>query len=261
MGDRRPGILMTVGVTDPRAEGSLATRRLTLYVDAVRRAGGEPRLIDARTTDHDRAAAFSAMDGLLLTGGVDIEPARYGQDRDGSRDVQPARDALEAAAWSAAERRGVPVLGVCRGFQAINVFSGGGLVQHVDGHEGPAWGTGPALTHPIRLAPGSRLADLVGDGSGGLVVNSYHHQAVTVATLGPGLLASASSTCPGGDTVEGLEATGDRFVVGVQCHPERTESTPPGFQRLFAAFVEAARAGRPRSRAAGIAASAPRAAR
>ena len=123
----RPRIVLTV--TDPaRHAGPLTSsmRKNRLYAEAVERHGGAPP--PRRTSSADeRAAAFAAMDGLLLTGGADIDPARYGRPNLGSLDIEPERDALEAAAWAAAEARGVPVFGICRGFQAINVFAGGTL--------------------------------------------------------------------------------------------------------------------------------------
>ena len=144
-----------------------------------------------------------------------------------------------------AQARGVPVLGICRGFQAINAFSGGTLLHHVDGHQGPRWGKGPALIHPLRIAPGTRLARILfpTNAGGGSVqrVNSYHHQAVRASDLAPGLVANAWASSPAGDLVEGLEAADGRFVFGLQCHPERQESTPPAFERLFGVFVDAAR--------------------
>jgi putative glutamine amidotransferase len=131
-------------------------------------------------------------------------------------------------------------LGLCRGLQAINVFSGGTLLQHVDGHAGAAWGHGPAATHPLRVAPASRLAGWVG-ADAPLEVNSYHHQGIRPTGLGRGLVASAWAESSAGDLVEGVEAADGRFIVGVQCHPERTDSTPEAFERLFAAFVAACR--------------------
>ena len=121
------------------------------------------------------------MDGLLLSGGADVDPARYGQAVDGAHGMERERDVLEAAAWEAAEARGLPVFGICRGFQAMNVFAGGRLRQHVDGHAGPGWGHGDALTHPLRTAPGTRLTRILypaNVGGGVLTVNSYHHQGV-----------------------------------------------------------------------------------
>jgi putative glutamine amidotransferase len=184
------------------------------------------------------------MDGLLLTGGADLHPERYGQPSRGSMTMEPDRDALEHEAWTVAQARRVPVLGLCRGFQAINAFSGGTLLQHVDGHQGPRWGAGPAKVHPLRVAPGTRLARILfptNAGGGVLRVNTYHHQAVRPSDLAPGLVANAWASSPAGDLIEGLEASDGRFIFGVQCHPERTESTPPAFERLFSVFVDAAR--------------------
>jgi putative glutamine amidotransferase len=238
-GTGQPRIVLTVASARDLPEPDLAERRIALYLDAVRRHGGRPLALSPRSTDAEVAEAVSGMDGLLLTGGPDLDPARYGQADHGSIDVDAERDELEARAWSAADRRGVPVLGICRGLQAINVFSGGSLLQDVGGHAGQGWGTGPALTHPLRVVPGSRLARSLGDPDR-LEVNAYHHQGILAADLAPGLAAAAWADSPAGPLVEGLEARDERFVVGVQCHPERTESTPPEFERLFAAFVAAA---------------------
>ncbi len=265
-----PRIVVTVMVAAAQNEPEIAARKNDLYAAGVRRHGGLPILIDATVTAADRAAAFASMDGLLLTGGTDIHPSVYGHPDAGSRSVEVDRDALEAEAWEAASARGVPVLGICRGFQAVNVFSGGTLLQHVGGHAGASWGHGPAATHPLRVdwasllgraladpatptgsvAGAGPVADLeappVGAHVGGpddppLVVNTYHHQAVRATDLAPVLRATAWAESPAGDLVEAFEAADGRFVVGVQCHPERTESTPPAFERLWAAFVDACR--------------------
>jgi gamma-glutamyl-gamma-aminobutyrate hydrolase PuuD len=182
------------------------------------------------------------MDGLLLSGGGDIEPARFGQADAGSTEIEPHRDALEAEAFATAEARDLPVLGICRGLQVINVFAGGTLLQHVDDHSGPGLGSGrPARTHRLRLVTGSRLAALVGDDAAGSPVNTFHHQAVRAVDLAPGFVATAWADSPAGPIVEALEAPGERFVVGVQFHPERVDSTPPAYEALWRAFVNACR--------------------
>jgi putative glutamine amidotransferase len=237
-----PRILVTVTVPARHADSDLARRKNRLYAEAVERHGGMPIVIDGSSDPAQRAAAFAAMDGLLLTGGADIDPARYGASNQGSLDIEPERDELEAAAWTAAEARGLPVLGICRGFQAINVFAGGTLLQDIGGHAGPGWSTGPASIHPLRLDPDARLTSLVApDGASELPVNTYHHQAVRTADLAPGLVATGWAESEAGDLVEAFERPGARFVVGVQCHPERTESTPAGFEALWQAFVDACR--------------------
>ena len=239
---------MTLAVAAEQPQPDLAARRAQLYLEAIRRHGGDPVGIDATTAPGDLAAALTTMDGLLLSGGGDLDPARYGQPNLGSTDIDPRRDELEATAWQEATSKGLPVLGICRGLQAINVFSGGSLLQHIDGHAGPGWGTGDPATHPIRIVPGTRLGDLLDPGRGNppdrdgdsLVVNAYHHQSVRESDLAPGLVAAAWADSAAGPLVEGLEAAGSRFLIGVQCHPERTESTPAAFERVFAAFVDAA---------------------
>ncbi len=239
-----PMIVVTVAVAAHKAEPEIARQKNERYAAGLARQGATPILLDATASSADRAAAFATMDGLLLSGGADLDPARYGRPNQGSTAVEPDRDALEADAWAAAQGRSVPVLGVCRGFQVINAFSGGTLLQDVDGHAGPSWGHGPAATHPLRVAPGTRLARILfpTNARGGVVaVNSYHHQGLRAVDLAPGLVASAWAASPSGDLVEGLEAADGRFVIGVQCHPERTESTPAAFERLFAVFVDAAR--------------------
>jgi putative glutamine amidotransferase len=242
----RPLILVTLADPTGSADEAAAHRKNERFLEAVERAGGTPTPIDTRAAEGERRDSLAAMDGLLLTGGADLDPRLYGQAPSGARDPQADRDLLEQAAFRAATERGLPVLGICRGMQAINAFSGGTLVQHLDGHEGPAYLRGVPLQHPIEVLPGTRLGRLLGlDGAGSrsLLVNSYHHQGVAPDGVAPGLVASASAVHPDGVLVEGLEAADPgRFLIGIQCHPERTESTPPEFERLFAAFVAVAAA-------------------
>jgi putative glutamine amidotransferase len=234
-----PRIVVTVAIPDLQADPDLARRRNERYADGVRRHGGDPILLDAATDAAQRDRALAAMDGLLLSGGADVHPSYYGQPLDGSREIERDRDGLELAAWAAAEARGLPVLGICRGFQAINVFSGGTLLQDVAGHAGPGYLTGQAMMHEIRIDPATRFGSLAGRAA--LEVNTYHHQAVRPSDLAPSLVAAAWAESQVGDVVEALEGTGERFVLGVQCHPERTEFSPPELERVWAAFVAAAR--------------------
>ena len=234
-----PRIVVTLAVAADHTDPDLAARRNDLYVAALARHGAKPVRLDARVPAAVRDRALQSMDGLLMSGGADVNPSRYGQPVDGSRGIEADRDELESTAWAVATSRQVPVLGICRGIQAINVFSGGSILQHVEGHAGPTWSTGPAATHPVRLVPGTRLATLLGNADT-LEVNAYHHQGIREADLAPGLRLAAWADSAAGPLVEGLEGTDDRFVIGVQCHPERTESTPEVFEDLFAAFVKAA---------------------
>ena len=239
-----PRIVVTVAEAARQADPAIAAAKNALYVEAVARHGASVVALDASSPEADRAEAFAAMDGLLLSGGADVDPARYGAAVAGATGVEANRDQLEADAWAAADARGLPVLGICRGLQAMNAFAGGSLVQHVDGHAGPGWGSGPALTHPLRLLPGSRLARIlspVNAGGGVLTVNSYHHQAVLRTGLAPAFVPAAMSPSAVGDLVEAFEAPTGPFRMAVQCHPERLESTPRAFERLFAFFVDACR--------------------
>ncbi len=234
---------MTLAVAARQANPELAQRKNRLYLEGIERHGGGPIALDATADEATRAGAFATMDGLLLSGGADLDPVRYGQPNRGSVDIEPDRDALEAEAWSAAATKSVPVLGVCRGFQAINVFSGGTLLQDVSGHASSPYGQGPARTHALRLVPGSRLARILSPAKviGATEVNTYHHQAVRPADLAPGLIANAWASSPSGDLVEGVEAADGRFLFGIQCHPERQDSTPDEFERLWSVFVDACR--------------------
>jgi putative glutamine amidotransferase len=245
MRDRaRPLVAVTVALASAQSDPELAGRKNRLYADAVLRQGGEPIVLDAASTDNQRRQAFESMDGLLLSGGADVDPARYGRPNQGSVSIEPDRDALEREAFDVAEARGLPILGVCRGFQALNVFLGGSLVQDVPGHAGAGWGKGPTLTHPVRISPGTRLARILfptNIGGGVLEVNSFHHQGVRREDLAPMLIANATASSRIGELIEGAETRSGRFVVGVQCHPERQESTPDAFERLFAVFVDACR--------------------
>jgi putative glutamine amidotransferase len=239
----RPRIVVTLAVAERQADPEIAERKNRLYLDAIVRHGGQPIALDASADPATRTEALATMDGLLLSGGADLDPERYGQPNRGSVEIEPDRDALEAQAWSTAAARGIPVLGVCRGLQAINVFSGGSLLQDVPGHVGAGYGRGPARTHALRLVAGSRLARVLSPARviGATEVNTYHHQAIRPADLAPGLIANAWASSPAGDLVEGVEAADGRFLFGIQCHPERQESTPGEFERLWAVFVDACR--------------------
>jgi putative glutamine amidotransferase len=236
----RPRIVATLADPATSADPELAAMKNRRYLEALERAGATAVPLVASASAADRAAAWAAMDGLLLSGGADVDPARYGEPVSGARALEPARDALEDEAFRAALAAGVPVLGVCRGLQAINVFAGGSLVQHLDGHESEAYPSPAVTRHPLDLAAGSRLALILGE-STDLEVNSYHHQAITPDRLAPGLRIAATANHAGvGELIEAVESTDpDRWLMGVQCHPERTESSPPVFERLWAAFVAA----------------------
>ncbi|MFI6939869.1 gamma-glutamyl-gamma-aminobutyrate hydrolase family protein [Streptomyces sp. NPDC050418] len=156
------------------------------------------------------ASVVSRLDGVVIAGGPDVEPVRYGAEVH-PRTGPPARerDAWELALIQAALASGTPLLGICRGMQLLNVALGGTLVQHLDGHTG---GTGSFGAHPVEPVPDTLLASLVPDKD---TVPTYHHQAVD--RLGEGLLVSARAE---DGTVEAVERPGPGWVLGVQWHPE-----------------------------------------
>jgi putative glutamine amidotransferase len=252
-----PSPLIVVAVGDPQvAENpTFAALKNSPYAEGIRRHGGTPVLLHSAVPVDERERLLRAMDGLLLSGGADLEPALYAQTPQGAAGVDPLRDELEQAAWLEADRRAVPVLGICRGLQAINVFLGGSLLQDVPSHAGTPYGRGTAQAHPIEIDAetilGRTLSGASGHGASGhgasgasqlsLTVNTFHHQAVSEDLLASGLKPSAWADSESGRLVEGFEGTGDRWLVAVQCHPERVDSTPDAFEHLWEAFVQAAR--------------------
>jgi putative glutamine amidotransferase len=193
--------------------------RVLPYADALRLAGIEPVFV---TPDRPLDSLIN-IEGLLLSGGTDLDPQLYGQAID-PRSDQPdrERDALEQRLLREALEADLPVLAICRGMQLFNVtHPGGTLVQDIEGHRIPNRGT-----HPAEVYRGTRLAEIFGEGVH--TVNSRHHQAVD--RLGQGLVISAKS--PEG-VIEGLERPDRRFAIAVQWHPE---DQMPEQRRLFEAF-------------------------
>jgi putative glutamine amidotransferase len=211
------------------------------YLEALTRADADPFVIapdrDAISTVLDRC------DGLLLTGGADVEPRRYGESiRYDNLRLDPTRDEYEIALIQAALARDVPILAICRGIQALNVAAGGTLVQDIPSeiatpisHKGDRPEAAPA--HDVTIHAGTHAARLLEarlDGDGRVAVNSRHHQAVK--NVAPGLVVSA--VAPDG-IVEGLEQPSATFCVAVQWHPENFWSTGE-FAELFRGLVNAA---------------------
>jgi putative glutamine amidotransferase len=196
------------------------------YLAALQGAGLDVIALDP----HDAIPAD--FDCLCLTGGGDIEPSRYGEPAaPETTELDPARDELEVRLLRIALDRDIPVLGICRGFQLINVASGGKLVQHVDGH---SRSTGALHSHEAIPAAGSLLAAATSERAH--VVNSSHHQAVTDELLAPGLVPTVRID----GLVEAFEDPAHRWVVAVQWHPERTAEVSAEATRIFRAFADAA---------------------
>ncbi|MFD0902961.1 gamma-glutamyl-gamma-aminobutyrate hydrolase family protein [Actinomadura sediminis] len=226
------------GLDDQVAE--LVRRFTRVTLETLVRLGASYALLDTSAPLPDPAAT-ARFDGLLLLGGGDIDGSCYGsalRDVPNSYgvDVRADRDALRGIA--AAEEAGRPILGVCRGAQLLNVHRGGTIIPDIEEFALHRGGEGRPMfvDEKIRLVPGTRLARIMG--AGGLVVRSGHHQAVDA--LGSGLVLAAVAQ---DGIVEGFEDP-DRWLVGVQWHPEDDEGPEADRLRLFGGFVEACRAQR-----------------
>jgi putative glutamine amidotransferase len=221
----------------------------TAYLHAIQEAGGIPVLLPPELNDAARDVLWERLDGLILTGGGDIDPARFREARHpATSEVSEARDVLEIGLVHRALADDVPLFAICRGLQVVNVALGGSLYQDIaDQYRDTPNGERTPLrhnqteprdrpTHAVKvMGEGTRLGKILGALE--LEVNSMHHQAVK--TLGRGLRGVAWA--PDG-IVEGLElADGDRFVVGVQWHPEELIARDDAARNLFAALVGEAR--------------------
>jgi putative glutamine amidotransferase len=241
----RPTIAVTLGYDLPRNPGQLGVRGAIL--ETLASAGASLRLISALDGVPLNDAFFEQLDGLVLPGGPDPHPARWGEQVHPATNIDEARDALEYAVLAGCLERRIPVLGVCRGLQLVNVALGGTLVQDLP--PGPLDHRGPAdrsvLAHELRLLDGTTMATIAGHTL--LRVNTAHHQAV--GRLGDHLVACgwAEDGC-----VEAIEwASEDQWLVAVQYHPEDLHEVEPAHLRLFTTFLERAgeySAGRRRAR-------------
>lgn len=210
------------------------------YFNGVERAGGAPLLLPNSPDPDNARSAASVVDGLLLTGGWDINPALYSQPRHATvKTIDDVRDSTELAAIEVAMRRRIPIFAICRGIQILNVALGGSLVQDI-----PTWSQSLAepdrlghsgTQHDIAIAPGSMLGGLWGDR---VAVNSRHHQAID--KLADGLAVTARSA---DGIVEAVESTEGYPLLAVQCHPEDLWQADAKYLKPFEWLVEKSRKG------------------
>jgi putative glutamine amidotransferase len=217
--------------------GITPSNRLTDYVESVRRAGGEPRVLSV-----EAPPSLEGLDGILFTGGGDVDPKHYGEAKhEKTNEPDAARDAYELELARLALARGTPLLAVCRGLQVVNVAAGGTLIQDIASEvnqnlehqvDSPPF----AIAHEVWVSPDSLLSRVMQEQMDGdvLQVNSRHHQAVERAASG----FSVAATAPDG-VVEAIERPSSRFCLAVQWHPENFWRTGE-FRSLFEEFVKAA---------------------
>ena len=230
-----------IGITSYQSEASwkgwtaMAALLPWRYVDAIRGSGARPVLLPPGGDMAEAEGTIADLDGVVISGGGDVDPARYGAEpHPKTVRTDPDRDGWEFAVASAALRAGLPLLGICRGMQVLNVCCGGTLYQHVpelvghDRHDGPRFGFG---RHRVRVTAGRTLAEILPGGEY-FAAPTHHHQAVDV--VGAGLIPVAWAD---DGLIEAVEAadSAQGFTVGVQWHPEQGDD-----HRLFAALVAAA---------------------
>lgn len=226
-----------IGITSSydRESGRIFLSRY--YIQAVEAAGGLPLVLPCILSDSRVDKILASIDGLLLSGGVDVDPLLFGEEPQRAMgDICPQRDTFELALTRRALAVDMPILAICRGLQVLNIAAGGNILQDIGSamkdslkhdQQAPRW----YGTHTINILPDTKLAALWGTQ---LVVNSFHHQAVN--RVAEGFRATAWSA---DGVMEGMESTVHKFVVGVQSHPECMYQYPR-ILKLFHAFVEAA---------------------
>lgn len=232
--DRRPPVVGLTTYLEQATQGVWDVRAAFLpqqYFDAVTSSGGIAVLLPPQPASTDAAAAvLDGLDGLILTGGLDVQPELYGAQRHPLTDPARAdRDEWELALFRGAEERRMPVLAICRGLQLVNVARGGTLHQHLPealGTDRHRIGGGVFATNTVSVEAGSALSGLVGEGD--FSVHSYHHQGVD--RLGAGLHVTARDDS---GLVQAFESTEGGYLVGVQWHPEENRED----RRLFAGLV------------------------
>ncbi|HEV7183134.1 MAG TPA: gamma-glutamyl-gamma-aminobutyrate hydrolase family protein [Leifsonia sp.] len=203
------------------------------YAESIERSGGVAVLVPPVSSPVAAARVLDRLDGLLIAGGADVNPARYGQQPDPNVVAwYDDRDASELWLLQEADARRIPVLGICRGMQLMAVSAGGTLVQHLPDHVGHgrhAGGDSEYEQVAVAVEPGHRISALIGES---VLAPCHHHQAVATH---PGFTATARDA---DGVLQAMEAEGERFAVGVQWHPETAKATG-----LFDGLIEAARRG------------------
>jgi putative glutamine amidotransferase len=235
-----------IAIPEPNfADSEYSGRSWPQYARAVEFAGGEPVKVALRDSPAKVAQLVASCEGVLLPGSpADVNPQKYGEEAEPDCEAaDAAREAVDELLLQDASNLYKPLLGICYGFQSLNVWRGGTLVQHLRTNINHTAGRMVSEAHVIEVEARSRLRRILGLGSKmTLMVNSSHHQ--SVAVLGDGLVRAAWS--PEDGVLEAAEGHGDQFLMGVQWHPERVLEGSKAAQSLFQSFVDAAAAWEPR---------------
>jgi len=229
-----------IGITTYTGEGSAYYSVNSTYIDSVFAAGGIPVQIPVIDDEKDFESYMNILDGIIFTGGIDISPLTYGENPVSKINaISSRRDAYEIRLFKKAYADNMPIMGICRGNQLVNVALGGSLYQDINAQIPGSYGHFPdmasmdELYHSVDFVKGSKLHQIFGAEK--MNVNSFHHQAIK--KLGDGLVISAMSE---DGIVEGVEAADSRFLIGVQWHPEGLTKRCPIFLKLFESLVSAA---------------------
>ena len=216
-------------------------RNARQYIRVIDSLGAEVRLlVPAEEGSIPSEQLMNGVGGLLLTGGLDVDPSHYGATPEFGAGLNgcPPLDDLEFRLLDYALNQDMPVLAICRGMQVLNVAFGGELIQDLPGHRAVQIdGKWESSTHQIYLSPGSKAAAIIGS-AGFFKVNSRHHQGLREAQRAPRLMTTGYSVEDG--LVEALESPEHSWVIGIQCHPERQDEVPRSFAKLFEAFLDRA---------------------
>lgn len=220
--------MIYIAITPNFDDGMVSVR--DTYLNSVYNAGAIPILLQPRCDEEFVREICKNVDGFIFSGGDDIDPAYYGEGNTASKNICSTRDRFEKMLFEEAYKTGKPILGICRGIQAVNVFMGGSLHQHIDGHvqEEPR----EIRTHSVTLTKNGFLRNVLNEER--IEVNSFHHQVIKL--LADGLTVDAVSD---DGYIEAFHAKGHRFLLGVQWHPESYYGYCETSQQIFKAFVKA----------------------
>lgn len=238
-----------IGVTSKHGNPDWVRRNTQNYLNTLTELGATPLVLapdtpvtlpDGTTVALDAAGRLpdgilDHLHGLILSGGGDVDPAYFGAPLNGAEpeSISRPRDELEIGLATAALARDLPLFGICRGCQVLNVAAGGGMIQHLDGHRSPEEHT---AFHDVVVQPGTQLHTIVGEER--FAVNTFHHQGMDLATLAP-CFRPAARAIPDEWLIEAYDSPHHRWVVGVQWHPERTFELSEAHQRLWRSFLQA----------------------